>query len=83
MVIHWISFPRTSIILALLGLICRVLGDCAGSSVVTLPYENVTILDASVRRGIPLDVGTDPQSLAFLLAGYTLLPLRWRHVSQR
>lgn len=74
MVIHWISFPKTSIILVFLGLICRVLGDCAGSNVVTLPYGNVTVLDASVRRGIPLGVGTDPQSLAFLPAGYTFLP---------
>ncbi|KAF7590711.1 hypothetical protein BBP40_002502 [Aspergillus hancockii] len=42
------------------------LGDCAGSNVVTLLYGNVTVLNASVRREIPIDLGTPPQPVAMV-----------------
>lgn len=68
MTISWTTVG-IHILLAWLGLIRFALSDCAGSDVVTLPYENVTVLGASVKRGMQLDIGTSPQRLAFAMAG--------------
>ncbi|KAB8067374.1 aspartic peptidase domain-containing protein [Aspergillus leporis] len=63
--------------LFLLSMVRRTLGGCPGSNVVTLPYGNVTVLDASVRRGIPIDLGTPPQPVAMVAAGYANNTFLW------
>ncbi|KAJ1707770.1 hypothetical protein AFCA_013100 [Aspergillus flavus] len=60
-----------------LSIACQALGDCVGSNVVTLPYQNVTVLDASVRRGIPIELGTPPQPVAMVAAGYANNTFLW------
>lgn len=68
----WLTPSLSSLFLAILGLnLAGFVGsDCSGSTVVTLPVQNVTVLEASVRRGIPLEIGTPPQPVALSAAGY-------------
>ncbi|KAE8350059.1 hypothetical protein BDV28DRAFT_151305 [Aspergillus coremiiformis] len=65
------------VVLLLLSIVHRAFADWAGSTVVTLPYRNVTVLDASVRRGFPIQLGTPPQPVAMVAAGYANNTFLW------
>ena len=53
----------------LLGLVHLVAGDCLDGNVVTAPIRNTSFNGVGSRRGLMLSVGTEPQQLAFDVAG--------------